>query len=109
MTQSSGPRTLEEWAQYGIGEPEDWVDGVPLYADYRVPEGTTRRIVQEGDSVGWAEILTHWNLIVPDLAAVYGVDLHDPALEGRSWLWLRGLILGLLNRDSSLSRALAPK
>lgn len=45
--------------------------------------------------------------MVPDLAAVYGVDLYDPRYEGRSWLWLRGLILGLLGRDSLLARSLA--
>ena len=77
---------------------------IPVYADYRVPKGTTRRVVPEGQRVGWADILEHWDVVVPDLAAVYGVDLYDPAYRGRSWPWLKGLIIGLLGRDSALRR-----
>ena len=57
--------------------------------------------------MGWADILEHWQSVMADLASEYGVDLHDPTYVGRSWLWLRGLILGLLGADTRLTRALA--
>src|SRR5690606_27740191 len=105
------PVTLADWAEYGVGEVIGYGEGgVPIYEDYRVPnELRPKNLAREPEQagVGWGDILERWSLVVPDLAAVYGVDLYDPRYEGRSWLWLRGLILGLLGRDSLLARALA--
>ncbi|MFI6909651.1 hypothetical protein ACIBKY_50910 [Nonomuraea sp. NPDC050394] len=40
---------------------------------------------------------------------MYGIDLESPrSLEGRSWRWLRTRILGLLDADTRLARALSP-
>lgn len=55
----------------------------------------------------WRDILTRWALVEADLHSVYGIDLHDPALERRSWPWLRSRVLGLLTVESRLARALA--
>ena len=38
--------------------------------------------------------LEHWDYVVTDIAAVYGIDLYDPTLE-RSWAWLRRLIIAV--------------
>jgi len=67
-----------------------------------------RHEASEPKRIGWEDILDAWNLVVPDLADIYGVDLYDPALESRPWTWLRGLIYGLLSTPSSrLARKLA--
>jgi hypothetical protein len=40
---------------------------------------------------------------------VYGIDLTSPeSLSGRSWRWLRTRILGLLDADTRIARALTP-
>lgn len=49
----------------------------------------------------WTDILARWQFVLADLLSEYGVDLHDPAYAGRSWLWLRGLIDGLLTEPNS--------
>lgn len=67
-----------------------------------------RNEAKEAKRVGWKEILEAWDLVVPDLAEVYGVDLYDPALKRRPWPWLRGLLMGLISTPNSrLSRHLA--
>jgi len=43
--------------------------------------------------VGWWDLLSHWRLVVADLAAIYGVDLSQPV--ERRWSVLRDLILSL--------------
>lgn len=46
-------------------------------------------------------------MIPRDLLQQYGVDLADPTYDSRSWLWLRDLIIGLLDiPESRLTRAL---
>lgn len=60
-----------------------------------------------GRSIGWADILEHWPLVVRDLAEHARVDVYDPALDARPWPWLRTHILGLLDIPSRLTRALS--
>ncbi|XVU25812.1 hypothetical protein ACQPZJ_01770 [Actinoplanes sp. CA-054009] len=58
----------------------------------------------------WADILTRWRTVEADLHQVYGIDLDEPGLlRRRTWRWLEGKILGLLDTKSRLSRALAPE
>lgn len=40
-----------------------------------------------------------------DLAALYGLDLYDPAVLARPWPGVRTLILGLIDHPKSLLRA----
>ncbi|MFI6485152.1 hypothetical protein ACIBH1_45090 [Nonomuraea sp. NPDC050663] len=63
----------------------------------------------DGTAVTWGALLERWSLIECDLHAEYGIDLDEPGLlQQRRWRWLRTRILGLLARDSSISRALTP-
>lgn len=60
---------------------------------------------QDGPSVGWDDILAHWDLVLVDLHDVFGADWDDPRLV-RSWPWWRDRIIGLLSTDSRLARTL---
>lgn len=101
---STPPTTLEEWAAYGIGEPD--ADG--LYADYRVPpELKPPAPGQSGAGerrahYGWWHLAQHWDAVHTDLAEIYGVDLHDPAVLARPWPGVRLLIVSLLTRPCRL-------
>ena len=99
--------TLEEWAPYGIGEPD--ADGV--YPDYRVPAelrppAPSAVGTSGGRTVWWADIVPLWHLVARDLAERYHLDLHDPAVLARPWPGIRNLILGLLSEPSRLANAL---
>jgi hypothetical protein len=99
------PETLDEWAQFGIGEPD--ADG--LYSDYRIPAGLkpeTPTTDTRGRQIWWTDIVRHWDLVIQDLAEKYGIDLYDPAVLARPWPGVRTLILGLLSSPSRLARAL---
>lgn len=100
--------TAEDWAPYGIGEPD--ADG--WYPDYRpVPEelrpaapsikAKTPRI--DGS---WLAIVKHWRLMAADLSQVHGIDLHDPAVLARPWPGVRTMIFSLLDSDTRIRRAL---
>jgi len=55
--------------------------------------------------VGWWDLLTHWRLVVADLAAIY--HLPPSALPEQPWAGLRDLILSLPGEpDSRVARAL---
>jgi|GEM_PF-1637784 len=98
------PVTDEEWAQYGVGEPD--ADG--LYPDYRVPAHLKPAAPATDDrrSIWWTDIVGHWDLVIQDLAERYRIDLYDPAVLARPWPGIRTLILGLLSVPSRLSRAI---
>ena len=96
------PETLEEWAVYGIGEPDE--DG--LYPDYRVPPELKPAAAKAGKPVWWGDILANWNAVVLDLSERHGVDLYDPAVLARPWPGVRSMILGLLQVDSRLANAM---
>src|SRR6266705_3557685 len=55
----------------------------------------------------WHEILNPWTLIEVDFQDI-GLDVETGILKHRSARWLRVRILGLLYKDSRLSRAFAP-
>lgn len=107
-----GPKrltTAEDWAPYGIGEPD--ADG--WYPDYRpVPPEMRPAAVNpaasrpevDGSILG---IVTHWRCVVADLAQHFGVDLYDPAVLARPWPGVRIMIHSLLDMpESRLRRAL---
>jgi hypothetical protein len=94
----------EEWAPYGVGEPD--ADGV--FPDYRVPAHLRRpapaATEPSGPLVWWSTIAAHWDLVVCDLTAIHGVDLHHPGTLERPWPGVRTLILGLLQEPTSRLR-----
>lgn len=103
--------TAEDWAPYGIGEPD--ADG--WYQDYRPvpahlkpesPNAVTSQPKHEVDD-SWLAIVTHWRLVVADLAAIYHLDIHDPAVRARPWPGVRTMIFALFGApESRLRKAL---
>jgi hypothetical protein len=52
-------------------------------------------------------IVTHWRLVIADLAEIYGVDLYDPQVLARPWPGVRTMLFALLDHPNSrLRRAL---
>lgn len=53
----------------------------------------------------WRAVFTGWHRrTLPDLSQFYGIDA-DSVLEERSWRWLRGHIIALLDiPDSRINR-----
>ena len=52
-------------------------------------------------------IVTHWRVVVADLAQFFGVDLYDPAVLDRPWPGVRTMIFALLDMpESRLHRVL---
>ena len=98
------PTTLEEWAIYGVGEPDE--DG--LYPDYRIPSNLKPKAAAPtgGRTFWWSDIVPHWGAVVVDLSELHHVDLHDPAVLARPWPGVRSMIFGLLQADSRLANAL---
>jgi hypothetical protein len=93
---STPPVTLEEWAQYGIGEPD--ADGV--YPDYRVPpelKPAAPAVAPTGPHLddSWFAITSHWPVVVAELAGRFHVDLYDPAVRARPWPGVRTMIYAL--------------
>lgn len=107
--------TAEDWARYGIGEPDDegW------YPDYRpvppelLPDAPDMSTSEAADTkppevdTSIIGIVTNWRLVVADLMD-HGIDLWDPAVRARPWPGIRTLIFSLLEpgSDSRLRRAL---
>lgn len=102
--------TAEDWAPYGIGEPD--VDG--WYPDYRqVPEHLR---APAPDSIGGPgeesvdasllAIICEWRIVIADLAKHYGIDLYDPAVRARPWPGIRTMIFALLDEPTRLRAAL---
>lgn len=46
--------------------------------------------------VSWFAIVSHWRLVLADLAD-RGIDLYDPAVLGRPWPGIRNIIFSLLD------------
>lgn len=99
--------TAEEWAPYGIGEPD--ADG--WYPAYRqLPEAlrTPPAVTQEKpvQDVPWLHLVQHWSLVIADLSRHHGIDLYDPAVLARPWPGIRTLIFSLLDEPTRLREAL---
>lgn len=100
--------TAEDWAPFGIGEPD--ADG--WYPDYRpVPEHLKPEAETAGPSSGrhavdesWLGIVTHWRLVIADLAEFYHLDLFDPAVRARPWPGVRTMIFSLFDMPTSRLR-----
>ena len=50
-------------------------------------------------------IVTHWRLVIADLAQHYRVDLYDPAVLTRPWPGVRTMLFSLLDMPESRLRA----
>ncbi|WP_193596070.1 hypothetical protein [Microbacterium sp. YJN-G] len=101
--------TAEDWAPYGIGEPD--ADG--WYPDYR-PVPTNLKPLHDGPvaptdkpqiDTSWLAIVLHWRIVVAELME-RGVDLYDPAVRVRPWPGVRTLIFSLLESPTRLREAL---
>ncbi|MGF1661464.1 MAG: hypothetical protein ACFCVG_03165 [Kineosporiaceae bacterium] len=105
MTEPSPLATAGGWARYGVGEPDE--DG--LYPDYRVPPGarppTPAPAPPQGAPVWWwSTIAARWDLVIRDLSALHGIDLHDSRTLDSPWPGVRTLILGLVSEPGSRLR-----
>lgn len=49
-------------------------------------------------------IVTHWRVVVADLAQHFGVDLYDPAVLDRPWPGVRTMLFALLDMPESRLR-----
>lgn len=101
--------TAEDWAPYGIGEPDD--DG--WFPDYR-PVPNNMKPAHEGPAApsdkpqvdaSWLAIVQQWRLVVAELME-RGIDLYDPAIRARPWPGVRTLIFSLLDSPTRLREAL---
>lgn len=101
--------TAEDWAPYGIGEPD--ADG--WYPDYR-PVPANLKPAHEGPSaptgkpeidMSWLAIVQNWRIVVAELME-RGIDLYDPAVRARPWPGVRTLIFSLLDSPTRLREAL---
>lgn len=46
----------------------------------------------------WADLFTHWRLVVADLHERFAFDADDAAsMHSHSWLWLRDRVFSLLS------------
>ena len=52
--------------------------------------------------IWWAHIVQHWDLVIADMASLFGVDLYDPAVLARPSPGIRTLILTLPDHPRSL-------
>ncbi|MFD4957149.1 hypothetical protein [Microbacterium sp. NPDC058389] len=101
--------TAEDWAPYGIGEPD--ADG--WYPDYRPvpeelkPENVAAPAKSKTPDIDFSLIalLSQWQLVVAELAE-RGVDLYDPAVRRRPWPGIRALIFSLYDSPSRLRAVL---
>ena len=52
-------------------------------------------------------IVTHWRVVVADMAQHFGIDLYDPVVLDRPWPGVRTMLFALLDMpESRLRRAL---
>lgn len=50
-------------------------------------------------------IVTHWRLVVVDMARIFRLDLYDPTVLARPWPGVRAMIFSLLDMPDSWLRA----
>lgn len=97
--------TAEDWAPYGIGEPD--ADG--WYPDYRTPPADLRpapaSTVQKVDvDYSILALVSHWRVVVAELI-LHGIDLYDPVVRARPWPGVRTAIFALVDSPGSMLRA----
>lgn len=82
-------------------------DGYPIFADYRLPKRLqpNRQKPNEGPTITWDMLIDNWGLIEVDLLETFGADINSPH-DAHPWPWWRDLILGLLDTDTRIRRAL---
>lgn len=101
--------TSEDWAPYGIGEPD--ADG--WFPDYRPvppelrPPPPTQAAGKQGPKIdgSLSAMIRHWRLVVADMAEVYHIDLYHPDVLAGPWQGIRTMIFALLDRPGTRLRA----
>jgi hypothetical protein len=103
-TAKSGSAKERFNAKYGRGR---YLEELGIYEWYEAPESAIDELNQSGDSLTWEDILTKWELVVPDMRSEYGMDVATLAgLRAIPWRTLRLLIVGLVPADTRLGRAI---
>lgn len=108
--------TVEEWAQYGVGEAD--ADGI--FPDYRIPPEVAASwskspAVETNDedaavaATSWLDLVEHWPLVVADLSRWHHIILDDPAVLALPWVGVRTLIFSLLDEPTRLRGALTTR
>lgn len=100
--------TAEDWAPYGVGEPDDegwYPDYRPVPADL-APEPIAAPSQAPDLDLSWCALVENWRLVLAGLAERFHIDLHDPAVRARPWLGVRGMIFTLIEDDPRLRAAL---
>lgn len=103
--------TAEDWAPYGIGEPDE--DG--WYPDYRpVPEHLKPTAPSQSSSKAGADVadidysilglVNNWRCVVADLLEHFHIDLYDTAVRARPWPGVRTAIFALIDMPDSRTR-----
>lgn len=100
--------TVEDWAQYGIGEP----DAEGNYPDYRTPPANVRpqmatptvEAPEPEQDTSLMALVLNWRFVVADLIE-RGLDLYDPAVRARPWPGVRTAIFALIDTPGSRLRA----
>lgn len=105
--------TAEDWAPYGIGEPDadGWYpDYRPVPVELRPPAVTTTAAKAPEVDGSLLAIVTHWRLVIADLAEFFGVDLYAPTVLDGPWPGVRTMLFSLLDKpESRLRRALTTR
>ena len=52
--------------------------------------------------IWWSDIVQHWDLVIADMASLFGIDLYDPAVLARPSPGIRTMILTLPGNARSL-------
>lgn len=101
--------TVEDWAPYGIGEPD--ADGV--YPDYRTPPAAVRPAMSTS-TVGTPKepdfdtsllgLVSNWRYVIADLLDHFHLDLYDASVRARPWPGVRTAIFSLLDMPDSRTR-----
>ena len=101
--------TAEDWAPYGIGEPdpEGWFPAYrPVPAELKPEAPAVQSAVPKVEIDGSVlALVTHWRLVVAELVE-RGIDLYDPVVLARPWPGIRAAIYSLLDSPTRLRAAL---
>jgi len=68
------------------------------------PEAVTAEVKAPELDGSLLAIVTHWRVVVADLAQHFQVDLYDPAVLDRPWPGVRTMLFALLDMPESRLR-----
>jgi len=81
-----------------------WSKGyqIPAAVQAAMAPGTAAAAGEPERVIWWWDIVQHWDLVLADMASLFGVDLYDPAVLARPSPGIRTLILTLPGNPRSL-------